>query len=388
MSYLRTVSTRRLLVLLAAVVIGAGAVTAIALAATGSGTKPPPKPLAQAVQDALNAPQIKGVTARISFTNRLVDSGTLRGSDPLLTGASGRLWASGDRLRLELQAAPDTGAGDVQVLVAGRNLTVYESGSRTAYRMLLPKDRGRGGAVPSLARIQHAITRLSQRVALSGAIPSNVAGQPTYTARGEPRNNGGLLGGAEVSWDAENGVPLRAAVYAAGNSTPVLEFKATDVSFGPVPAGDLAPKLPAPARTVNLDPGAGGRNSQGGREVTGLAAVRRRVGFALSAPSTLAGRPRQEVRLVELKSAPGALVTYGRGLGGIAVLQAPARAADTGGVLGEGGPSLPSISVNGASGDELSTPLGTLIRFSRDGVQYTVVGSVPRAVAEAAARGL
>lgn len=386
MSYLRTVSTRRLLVLCAAVLLGAGAVTAIALAATGAGTKPPPKPLAQAVENALRAPPIKGVTARISFTNRLVDSGTLRGADPILTGATGRLWASGERLRIELQAAPDTGSGDVQVLVAGRRMTVYQSGSRTAYRMTLPNDRGPSGAVPSLARVQQAITRLSRRVALSGAIPDNVAGRPAYTARGAPRKGAGLLGGAEVSWDAANGVPLRAAVYAKGDSSPVLELRATDVSFGPVAAGDLAPRLPAPARSVDFDPGAGG--AARGREVTGLAAVRRKVGFAIAAPRTLAGRPRQEVRLVERKAGPAALVTYGQGPGGIAVLQAAARAADQGGALGEGGPALPAVSIDGISGEELATPLGTLVRFRRDGVQYTVVGSVPRAVAEAAARGL
>jgi hypothetical protein len=386
MSYLRTVSTRRLLAVCAAVVLAAGAVTAIALAAAGAGPKPPPKPLAEAVQDALDAPRIRGVKARISFTNRLVDAASLRGSDPLLAGATGRLWASGERLRLELQAAPDTGAGDVQVLVDGRRLSVYESGSRTAYRMLLPEDRRPSGPVPSLARVQQAITRLSRRATLSGAIPSTVAGRAAYTARGAPRSSGGLLGRAEVSWDAGNGAPLRAAVYARGASKPVLELKATDVSFGPVAASDLAPRLPAPARTMDFDPGSRPQGADRDGEVTGLAAVRRKVGFAVAAPRTLAGRARQEVRLVELKSSPAALVTYGEGPGSIAVLQSPVRAEDRGGVLG--GPALPAISVNGIAGEELGTPLGTLVRFERAGVQYTVVGSVPRAAAEAAARGL
>jgi hypothetical protein len=390
MSYLRKVSTGRLLVLCAAVLLAAGAVTALALAATGSGPKPPPKPLAQAVEDALKAPRIQGVTARISFTNRLIDSASLRGSDPILTGASGRLWASGERLRLELQASPDTGGGgDVQVLVYGRQLTIYESGSRTAYRMLLPGDRKPPGPVPSLARVQQAITRLSRRVTLSGAIPSNVAGRAAYTARGAPRNDGGLLGGAEVSWDAQNGVPLRAAVYASGNSKPVLELKATDVSFGPVSAADIAPKLPVPARTVNLDPGARPDGAGAGRaEVTGVAAVQRKVAFTLVAPKTLVGLPRQNVRLVDLEGRPGALVTYGKGLGGIAVLQSPAGAQGRGGPLGEGGPALPKISVNGISGEELDTALGTFVRFRRAGVDFTVLGSVPPAAAEAAARAL
>jgi hypothetical protein len=57
---------------------------------------------------------------------------------------------------------------------------------------------------------------------------------------------------------------------------------------------------------------------------------------------------------------------------------------------GDGAPglSLPTVDINGAAGQELATPLGTLIRFERDGVQYTIAGSVPQAVAEDAARGL
>ena len=34
------------------------------------------------------------------------------------------------------------------------------------------------------------------------------------------------------------------------------------------------------------------------------------------------------------------------------------------------------------------TALGTVVRFERGGVTYTVLGSVPAAAAEAAARGL
>ena len=52
------------------------------------------------------------VTARIRFTNHLVDTAGVEGSDPILSGATGRLWASSQgRFRLELQSS----AGDVQV---------------------------------------------------------------------------------------------------------------------------------------------------------------------------------------------------------------------------------------------------------------------------------
>ena len=53
-----------------------------------------------------------------------------------------------------------------------------------------------------------------------------------------------------------------------------------------------------------------------------------------------------------------------------------------------GGSSLPKISINGATGQELDTALGTVLRFERGGVAYTVLGSVPPTAAEAAARAL
>ncbi len=78
-------------------------------------------------------------------------------------------------------------------------------------------------------------------------------------------------------------------------------------------------------------------------------------------------------------------MTYGAGLGGIAVLRADRIAV----VRARAGNSrLPKVSIDGADGQELATALGTMVRFQRAGVQYTIVGSVPPAAAEAAARGL
>jgi negative regulator of sigma E activity len=47
-----------------------------------------------------------------------------------------------------------------------------------------------------------------------------------------------------------------------------------------------------------------------------------------------------------------------------------------------------TVSIGGVKGQELDTALGTVISFSRSGVDYTVLGSVPPATARAAARGL
>ena len=49
---------------------------------------------------------------------------------------------------------------------------------------------------------------------------------------------------------------------------------------------------------------------------------------------------------------------------------------------------LPTVQLPGATATEIATPLGTLIQFDRGGIDYTIVGSVTKATAEAAARGL
>src|SRR5436305_2291964 len=135
MRYLRTVSTRRLLALVAGVVVAIAAGTAIAVAASGGGPKPPSASLPAAVHRALAAPSVQGVTARISFTNHLIGASSLEGSNPILSGATGRLWLSNDgRMRLELQSDN----GDAQAVVSNGRFWIYDPSSHTAYEGKLP----------------------------------------------------------------------------------------------------------------------------------------------------------------------------------------------------------------------------------------------------------
>ncbi len=92
---------------------------------------------------------------------------------------------------------------------------------------------------------------------LSGATPSDVAGQPAYTLRVSPKEGGSLIGGAELSWDANNGVPLRAAVYSSASSSPVIELASSDVSFGPVASSifEFTPPPNAKVEEVKLPDG-------------------------------------------------------------------------------------------------------------------------------------
>ena len=112
--------------------------------------------------------------------------------------------------------------------------------------------------------------------------------------------------------------------------------------------------------------------------------------FKVAAPDQLVGLPRQEVRLIDRGGSPGALVTYGQGLGGIAVIQAArrARGKDAASRRSAAARACRRSRSTAPTGEELDTALGTVLRFQRGGVDYTVLGSVPPAAAEAAARAL
>ncbi|HEV2787095.1 MAG TPA: hypothetical protein VGV67_11935, partial [Solirubrobacteraceae bacterium] len=397
---LRTASGRRLAAI-ASIAAGLALSAGIAQGAlTGGGPTPPPKALAAAILAAFEAPEPDGVTARIEFTNDLLPSSSLprHTASPLLAGADGRLWIqkSGD-FRVELQSD----AGDVQIVAVGERLTVYDASAQTLYRARLPRAHHRPGdhedGALTRAKVQRALDRLARAWSLSGAEPGSTAGRPAYTVKVSPRERGGLLGAAALAWDAVRGAPLRAALYARGRSEPVLELKATEISYGAVADSDVRVAPPPAAEVVELDPAdeakprastpsvRRGDHRAAAREPADL---QRRLGFELAAPAALAGLPRTHLRLVRFGGLTGALSVYGEGLGAIAVLQRPTGASRDGHRRGRRSLRLPRVDVGGAIGAELATALGTVVTFTRGGVAYVVAGSVAPAVAERAARGL
>jgi outer membrane lipoprotein-sorting protein len=355
------------LLLLCGLALAAGiSVTALAFA-LDSGPTPRAKALAVAVHDALGAPQVEGVSAHVTLTNHLLEGANLASgagaggglaSSPLLSGASGRLWiAKNGHVRLELQAEK----GDTQLIYDGHTVSLYDAASNTLYRYTPPASKQtettvqHGHEVPSVARIEEAISHTGRHATLSGATPTDVAGQAAYTVRLSPKEGGSLIGGAELSFDANNGVPLRAAIYSSTSSSPVIELTADKVSFGPVADSVFAFTPPAGVKIEEVSPsGSGGANASG--------------------PSANgAGKPN--------------ITTHGHGLSAIAVLESKTQAGaqkSTGDPL-EG---LPKVTINGVSASELRTELGTLLSFERSGVRYLVAASVTTSAIEAFARGL
>jgi outer membrane lipoprotein-sorting protein len=393
---LRRIPLSRLLPWCALVVAIGVSATALA-SALDAGPTPPAKPLAQAIHDTLvssRADQIEGVSASVTLTDHLLEGASLAGggnsggltSSPLVTGASGRLWIARDgHVRLELQSQK----GDTQILYDGHTISLYDAATNTLYRYTPPvreqgaSDSGwtkyapgaststrsgqlgvaqpeiqRAGTapheVPSDAKIEEAIAHLGKHADVSGATPTDVAGQAAYTVRVSPNEGGSLFGGVELSFDAVHGVPLRAAIYSTTSTAPVIELAATEVSYGPVSDSVFEVNPPANAKIEEIaPPSSSGVHTQ-------------------HEPAGEAGKP--------------SLTTQGHGPATIAILQSKANAGSKS--EGEQLEGLPKVSINGTSASELRTALGTLLTFERSGVRYLLAGSVTPATIEAAARGL
>jgi hypothetical protein len=237
----------------------------------------------------------------------------------------------------------------------------------------------------TLADVDKALAELGVDANVSAATPTAVAGQGAYETAVSPKHDGGLLGGLTLAFDAARGVPLRISIQATGSNTPVLELAVTDITYGTVADGDVALTPAAGVKVVDVAPqdapGAGGTQA---KPIEGLAAVQAAAGFTVTSPDTLDGLTRKSIRLVDWNGTKVAVGLYGTGLGSIVVAQSPASSKDPLASLDQ----LPSVSVNGATGRELATALGTAITFSHDGVRTLVAGSVPTVSAEQAAREL
>jgi|SRR5580700_2173286 outer membrane lipoprotein-sorting protein len=376
MTYLlRRLPLSRLLLLCGLVLVLGISITALAFA-LDTGPTPPAKPLADAVHDALagaGGESVQGVSAQVQLTDHLLEGANLASggggeagqltSSPLLSGASGRLWISKEgHVRLELQSEK----GDTEIYYDGTTVQMYDASSNTLYRYTPPAHEGGSdtssdpGAstdrreVPSVAKIEEAISHLSEHANVSGATPTDIAGQAAYTVRVTPKESGSLLGGAELSWDAVHGVPLRAAIYSSTGSAPVIELAATSISYGPVESSvfEFTPPANAKVEEVVLPENDGakpGDSTQGGE--------------------------------------PPKVTSQGHGLATIGVLESKTHAGAK-----QSSPALPeglqTVKINGIEASELPTELGTLLSFERSGVRYLLAGAVGPAALEAVAKGL
>jgi hypothetical protein len=333
---------------------------------------PPPTTLQELTLRELAGPGPAGVTAHFRYVNSLVPTTSLvpdatsGGSPlPLVSGADGRLWYANGRLRMEFQ----TDQGDTQLLLTGNRALVYDAADGTAYSAILPVVGVPQAARSSLEGASALLQSLSGDAAISQPRPSVTGGRPAYSVRVVPTHDGGLLRSASLTVDAETGTPLRLDLYGVGRAAPLLELALSDVSYGSIDPSAFRVRLPFGMRPLALrfaaPPSVGGA-------------------VPCTGPASLAGLELRTCREASRSTdAPGRVLVYGTSLSSVVVLEQPGG-DDPGGLWS----LLPSVTVSGTSGRELVTGLGTVIRFVRGGVTYTVLGSMPRPVVEAVARGL
>jgi hypothetical protein len=192
------------------------------------------------------------------------------------------------------------------------------------------------------------------RICATWTSPTDIAGQAAYTVRVTPKESGSLIAGADLSWDAVHGVPLRAAIYSTTSATPAIELAATEVSYGPVDGSVFEFKPPANAKV---------------QEIT--------------VPDGESGTPNPAAHHEHPQ-----ITTQGHGIATVAVIASKAK---TGG-SGESSSALPEglqkVKINGVEATELPTELGTLLSFEQAGMRYMLIGAVSPAAVEAVAKGL
>jgi hypothetical protein len=334
---------------------------------------PPPTTLQELTLRELSGSGPAGVTAHFRYvdalvpTTNLVPDATSGGSPlPLVSGADGRLWYANGRLRMEFQ----TDQGDTQLLLQNNRALVYDAADGTAYAAILPALGLPQLARSGLAGASSLVSSISGDAALSRPHPVVTGGRPAYTVRIAPTHDGGLLRSASLAVDAETGTPLRLELFGTGQTAPLLEFALSDVSYGDIDPSVFRLKLPFGMHPLALrfaaPPSVGGA-------------------VPCTGPQELAGLPLRTCREASRSTdVPGRVLVYGTNLSSVVVLEQPGSSDPSGGLWS----LLPTVTVSGTTGRELVTGLGTVIRFVRGGVTYTVLGSMPRPVVEAVARGL
>lgn len=201
----------------------------------------------------LGLPDLSGLTGG----NGQVASTT--GFDPvaLLSGTHNiEVWSDGTSQRLALPRS----MAETDLVRVGDQAWLYDSTNQHVTHYL-PRQAPTGSqptktkpAAPAgtpLTPDQQAaniLSKLSPSTQVTAAPDVDVAGQPTYllTLKPQPGSKAAAestLDRATISVDANNGLPLAVAVYAAGGTTPVISLSYTSLSFAAPAPSTFAPPV-------------------------------------------------------------------------------------------------------------------------------------------------
>ena len=354
-----------------------------------------------------NAPDFE---ATVTVEQTLVPEGLLGASQGDRAGNSGpksaRIWHGGpDKVRSEVQ-----GENSDQLFVKnGSEVRAYDGATNTLRTGEKPEPEGRPEEAASPEKIDEILAEISPTSNLQARAPVKFAGRWAYPLTLEPKDkNLTLVERAEALVDAEAFVPLSFELYAEGTAEPVVRYEASDFEVGPIP--DKRFQLePPPGATVEQmeEPGNGEERGEDGGEnrepqrVASVAEAQEAVGFPVRQLANAPGG--RELAEIRVAGSDGVIQTYGEGWGSVVLVQKPDREPESADQPQEDSGreangeddgrdeqlQVPTVDLGGGvEAKEISTPIGTGLSWSANGVSYSLVGSVPAAELEEAARGL
>jgi outer membrane lipoprotein-sorting protein len=308
-----------------------------------------------------------------------------------------RVWYGGpDKLRAELQGDN----GDRIFVADGERAWAYDGATntlRTGERPPEPRTSELPDTVnpPTPVEIDRMLAQLAPTSELTQGTPVRYAGREAYVMSLRPRDAGTtLVDHGRALIDSETFLPLELALYAQGRADPVFSWRISSLEVGTVPAERFQFQAPPGARVIPFDDGREGRHKPEmpagaePKEVETVAEAQRLVDFEIRELASPPGG--RELTGVYLKGADGVVLTYGSGWGTVVLAQGPEKngASMPRPEAAGGDPALPMVDLGGVEATELSTPIGTGLRWNADEVSYALAGSVTAPELERAAREL
>jgi hypothetical protein len=187
----------------------------------------------------------------------------------------------------------------------------------------------------------------------------------------------------------------------------VVRYEASDFKVGDVPDERFQLETPPGAKVVSSEESGNGEGqgekhgeAQRAQTVASIAEAQKSVSFPVK---QLAGAPGgRELTEIRVMGSDEVIQTYGSGWGAITLVQKTDQGSTEGTDASQGENSgseadnghdkqsqVPTVDLGGGvEAKEISTPIGTALSWSADGVSYSLVGSVHAADLEEAARGL
>ena len=328
---------------------------------------------------------------------QLLEASGQEGGPPALSGPlSARVWYGGPtQLRAELQGEN----GDRIFVRNGSRVWIYDGAENTVRTGEgVPEQETPDEEPVTPTEVNRLLDELAPTSELSQQEPVEVAGRQAYVLVLSPRDEGAtLVDRAQMLVDSETYLPLRFAVYADERPDPVFSYQVSSLDVGPVPADLFDFQTPPGAEVLPLEQGAEPREQERPEgaeptQVETVAEAQRLVDFRIRELPDPPGD--RELTGVYLKNGDGVVLTYGSAWGTVVFAQgqgdgAAAMLPEAGDAEANGLQQLPTVNLGGGvEAQEISTPIGSGLSWSTDGVGYVLAGSVPASELEQAARGL